>query len=71
MDRIRVGLIGTSWWTEILHVAGLRSHPRADVVAFCGQDRARTEAFGSRMGIARTFTDYAATAPRRTSTGTC
>ncbi len=57
-DRIRVGLIGTSWWTETFHVAGLRSDPRADIAAVCGQDRRRTDAFAARIGAPRSFTDH-------------
>lgn len=31
--QLRVGVVGTSWWTETFHLAGLGSHPRARLTA--------------------------------------
>ena len=33
MDRVQVGIIGTSGWTELMYLPALRSHPRADLAA--------------------------------------
>jgi len=59
MDRrLRVGVIGTSWWTETFHLAGLASHPRAELVAICGRDRARAVDVAARHGQPLVYTDY-------------
>jgi predicted dehydrogenase len=61
MDRrIRVGVIGTSWWTAAMHLPSLASHPRAEVVALAGRNRERAEALAATHGVARVFTDYRA-----------
>ena len=38
MDKVRIGLIGTSGWVEQMYVPSLRSHPGAEVVAVCGRN---------------------------------
>ena len=53
-----VGVVGTSWWTENFHLAGLASHPRAELVAVCGRNRDRAVAVAERHGQPRVFTDY-------------
>ena len=40
-DRVRVGVVGTSWFAEMLHLAALGSHPGASVAAICGRNRER------------------------------
>jgi predicted dehydrogenase len=56
--KLRVGVIGTSWFAETFHLAGLDSHPRAQITAICGRDRAKTEAVASNHGEPVVFTDY-------------
>ncbi|HEY5787167.1 MAG TPA: Gfo/Idh/MocA family oxidoreductase [Microlunatus sp.] len=55
-DSLRIGVVGTSWWTETFHLAGIASHGKADLVAICGQNRAA--AVADRHGQPRVFTDY-------------
>jgi predicted dehydrogenase len=57
-DQLRVGVVGTSWFAEAFHLAGLESHPRARVAAICARDRANTEAVAERHGGPAVFTDY-------------
>jgi len=66
MDRVRVGVVGTSWFTEALHLPALQSHPRAQVVALCGRNEERLTAVASAFGVPQRFTDWKrmiATAP--------
>ncbi len=40
-NAVRLGIIGPSWWVNYWHMAGIRTHPLAEVVAVCGvTDRA-------------------------------
>jgi predicted dehydrogenase len=51
MAKVRVGVIGTSGWTESMFLASLGSHPGAEVVAICGRDGERAGAVAGRHGI--------------------
>jgi predicted dehydrogenase len=48
---VRVGLIGTSWWSDVALAPSLAAHPRAEIAAVCGRDHERTRAFAEKFGI--------------------
>jgi predicted dehydrogenase len=57
-EQIRVGVVGTSGWTERVHIGGLLSHPGATLAAICGQHSERTAALAARYSIPRAYTDF-------------
>ncbi len=57
-ERVRVGIIGTSWWADSMHLPGLKSHPRAELGAICGRNRERAEEMAKKYDIPGVFTDY-------------
>jgi predicted dehydrogenase len=57
-DQIRIGVIGTSWWTDAMFLPSFASHPNAMVAAICGRTRARADEMAAKYGIGRVFTDY-------------
>ncbi|MDC9823886.1 Gfo/Idh/MocA family oxidoreductase [Devosia sp. ZB163] len=57
-DRVQVGIIGTSWWTELMFLPSLESHPGAEIVAICGRDGERTGALARKHNIPKAFTAY-------------
>jgi predicted dehydrogenase len=57
-DRVRVGVVGTSWFAETLHLAALGSHPGASVTAICGRNRERAAEVATDHNIPHVFTDY-------------
>ncbi len=57
-DKVRVGVIGTSWWVDMMYVPSLNSHPGAEVVAVCGRNAERAGAIAAKFGGARVFADY-------------
>jgi predicted dehydrogenase len=57
MDRLRIGVIGTSWWADAMYLPALERHAAADVVAVCGRDRGRLDAFADRWGVPHRFGD--------------
>ena len=59
-DRVRVGIVNTGWWADAMYLPALAGHPQADVVAACGRNRERSEAFVARWGIPHLFADYRA-----------
>lgn len=58
MERVRVGMAGTSWWADEMHLPNLQSHPQAAVVAICGRNRERAETMARKYAIPAVFTDY-------------
>ena len=58
MERVRIGVVGTSWWVDEMHLPNLRSHPQADVVAICGRNRERAELMAQKYAVPAIFADY-------------
>ena len=54
---VRVGLIGTSWWSAFAYASALNAHPRAEFAAVCGRDVDRTRAFADEFGVGAVFHD--------------
>ena len=57
-EQVRVGVVGTSWFADLMHLPALSSHPGARLAAICGRHRARAEEMAAKYGIPRVFTDY-------------
>src|SRR5919201_368833 len=57
---LRVGVVGTSWWADWMHLPSLKGHPHAQIAAICGRDRARADEMARKYDIPRVFTDYRA-----------
>ena len=57
-ERVRVGVIGTSWWADAFHLPALASHPRAQLAAICGRNRERADEMAKKYSIPLIFTDY-------------
>jgi len=57
-ERVRVGVVGTSQFAEWLHLASLKSHLGADLVALCGRNREHAQEVAIKYGIPRVFTDW-------------
>ena len=56
--RIRIGLVGTSWYSEFLHLAKIKEHLGADLCAICGRNRIRADELADKYSIAQVYTDY-------------
>lgn len=54
---LAVGVVGTSWWADAMHLPALAAHPGAQVVAICGRNRERADAAALRWQIPRFYTD--------------
>jgi predicted dehydrogenase len=46
---VRVGLIGTSWWSALALAPALAAHPRAEIAAVCGRNAERTRDFAQEF----------------------
>ncbi len=56
--HVRVGVVSTSWWADMMHLPALKSHPQAEVIAICGRHRDRAEEMAQKYAIPHVFTDY-------------
>ena len=56
--RVRIGVVGTSWWADLVHLPSLRSHPRAKIVSICGRNPDRARRLAQKYEVPRIFTDY-------------
>jgi predicted dehydrogenase len=57
-DLVRVGVIGTSWFADLVHLPHLKSHPQAEIAAVCGRNRELAEEMAVKYGIPSVYTDY-------------
>ena len=48
---MRFGVLGTGFWAEQVHAAGLAAHPSADLVGVWGRDVAKAKAVGARFDV--------------------
>jgi predicted dehydrogenase len=58
MSGIRVGVVGTSWWTDAMYLPALADHPAGSVRAICGRDRTRADAIAATWGVPLVYTDW-------------
>lgn len=56
--RIAVGVVGTSWYADFMHLPALKSHSHADLVAICGRRRDRADEMAAKYEIPHVFTNY-------------
>jgi predicted dehydrogenase len=57
MDRVRVGIVGSGFSSNI-HAEAFQEVPEAILTAACSSDKARVEAFARKWKIPATATDY-------------
>ncbi|MCL5102983.1 MAG: Gfo/Idh/MocA family oxidoreductase [Armatimonadetes bacterium] len=55
---IKVGVIGTGWWSDRAHLPGLVSVDGIEVAAISDENAQRLSAAGDKFGVARRFEDY-------------
>jgi predicted dehydrogenase len=54
-DKVRVGVVGTSWWADAMYLPALTGHPLADVRCAVGSRMDHTQEFARRWHIPRAF----------------
>jgi predicted dehydrogenase len=50
-DKVRIGVVGTSWWADAMYLPALTAHPLADVRGVVGARPAHTREFADRWGV--------------------
>ncbi len=57
-EKLRIGVVGTSWYSEYFHLAKIVEHPGAKLAAICGRNRNRAQEMADKFSIPQVFTDY-------------
>ena len=57
-EKVRIGLIGTSWWAENFYLSNLQGYEGVELAAICGRNQARAAELANKYGLARVYTDY-------------
>jgi len=50
MTKLRMGVVGTGYWAEVVHAAGVAAHPDVDLVGVWGRDLAKANAVAEPHG---------------------
>ena len=56
--RVHVGVVGTSWYADNMHLPLLKGHSQADLTAICGRNRDRAQEMAAKYSIPQVYTDY-------------
>jgi predicted dehydrogenase len=56
--RVRIGIIGTGWWSTQAHLPSLMQYPAAEVVAIADLSAERLRRAGEAYGIERRYSDF-------------
>ena len=63
--KVRVGMVSTSWWADSMYLPALTAHPQVELVAVCGRNRERADAFAARWRIPQVYTNVDTLIPQR------
>jgi predicted dehydrogenase len=59
-DRVRVGIVGASWYPDLMHLPSLKNHPHAELRSICSRTGDSAAKMAKKYGIPQVFTDYRA-----------
>jgi predicted dehydrogenase len=57
-DQVSVGMIGTSWYADRMHLPALKSHVGARLTAICGRDQVRAAELAAKYEIPNLYAGY-------------
>jgi len=55
LRQIRIGIVGTSWWTDAMYMPALTRHPNADVRAVVGRNLDHTREFAEQWKVPNAY----------------
>jgi predicted dehydrogenase len=58
VEKLRIGVVGASWYSDLRHLPALKSHPNAEIVAICDIIRDRADEMAKKYDIPFVSTDY-------------
>jgi levoglucosan dehydrogenase len=57
-EKVRVGLVGTSWWAEAMYLPALADHPIGRITSICGRGLDRAERVATSWAIPHFSNDW-------------
>jgi predicted dehydrogenase len=57
MTNLRMGVVGTGYWADVVHAAGAAAHPEVDLVGVWGRDATKADALAEKHG-GRGYDDF-------------
>jgi predicted dehydrogenase len=58
MEKIRLGVVGLGWVSQVFHLPVLKKCEDVEIVAVCDKDKSRAKMIAERFGIERYYQDY-------------
>jgi predicted dehydrogenase len=58
MKRIKIGVIGASWFADLWYLPVLNMHPQAELTAICSENGNNARLMAKKYGIAKSYTSY-------------
>lgn len=56
VDKVRLGIVGTSWWADSMYLPALSRHPLAEVRGIVGSRIGHTREVAARWGVPNAYT---------------
>jgi predicted dehydrogenase len=57
-NKLRVGMVGASWYADGMHLPSLKSHPHANVVAFCSLRQENAAGLAQKYAIPQIYRNH-------------
>jgi predicted dehydrogenase len=57
VDKIKVGVVGLGWISQVVHLPILAKLPEVEITAVCDRDRAKARSVADKFGVQRSYTD--------------
>jgi predicted dehydrogenase len=58
MDKLRLGVVGLGWVSQVFHLPILSKFEDAEIVAVCDRDKSRARMIADKFGFKRVYSDY-------------
>lgn len=50
-SRVRIGILGTSWWADSMYLPALAAHPDVEIVGICGRTATKAERLAAEWDL--------------------
>jgi predicted dehydrogenase len=58
MEKLKIGVIGLGWVSQIFHLPTLKKLTDVEITAICDRDKSKAKYIGEKFGISKIYTDY-------------
>jgi len=58
MDKVRLGIVGLGWVSQVFHIPIFSKLEDVEIVAICDRDKSRAKMIGERFGLSSVYTDF-------------